>query len=745
MHTKLYMKNILLLILFFCQLVGFTQTFRLSNDIPVSDAVGSPLSNAWAGGVINAQFSDTDINYDGKKDLMVFDRQDQSFRVFQNNGSENGDAYQYTPAYNQIFEDCNCEEWALLVDANCDGREDLFCGKGIGSVDVYLQSEVNGLANFTLWIEELTTVYLNPGRLFTERTDIPAILDLDNDGDLDYLTFQVASNFVDYHRNFAVERLGRCDTLVLERETPCWGHFFESSVDNTATVEDTMFCPLEDFSPVERSGVRHIGSTLLVLDLDGDSLQDMLVGDRAFNEVYALYNAGRSDYAYMDSVEVLFPSEDIPIDTYVFPALFQLDVDNDGLEDLVVAPNSENGDVENSQSISFYKNEGDTLVPKFQFLEKGFLQNSMIEVGESANPAFWDANADGLPDLVVGNTQALENINGMLTGGAKLMLFENVGTLEAPAFQLLDADMLSLSQRNLLGLTPAAGDLDGDGDEDLLVGTALGEFIFIENTSSQAGEAAYELESLAYQGLDGGSFVAPQLLDIDTDGDLDLLSGNRRGKFYLYENEGTTTEADYQLTSTQWGFIRIPSPFGDTISNGWAKPLFFDIDRDDEVELLSGSLGGEIRVYEGVGTALTDTLTFVGSLNTFSTSRNAAPAIYPEVAADSFQVLIGNKLGGIHLLSQAFGGLSTNLSPKLTQSSSVQLFPNPAKGRLTVMFSTPLRGIAEVSLLNQMGQLVFQETVRQSTTLSLTHLAVGMYYVKVVSEEEVAVLPILLE
>ncbi|MEL6190640.1 MAG: T9SS type A sorting domain-containing protein [Bacteroidota bacterium] len=731
------MKNLLLIILFFYQLVGFTQTYRISNDIPVSNEQGEALVNAWAGGMINAQFSDTDINLDGQKDLVVFDRQDQSFRVFLNTDNESGDNYLYQPAYNEIFEDCSCEEWALLVDANCDGLEDLFCGKGIGAVDVYLQSVEDEEVSFTPWIIDIETVYINPSRLFTERTDIPAILDLDKDGDLDYLTFQVASNFVDYHRNFAMERLGRCDTLIFERETPCWGHFFESSVDNTATVEDTAFCPLNGFSPVDREGVRHIGSTLLVLDLNGDDLQDMLVGDRAFNEVYALYNAGRTDYAYMDSVEVQFPSGDVPIDTYVFPALFHLDVDDDGLEDLLIAPNSENGDVENSQSVSFYKNVGDEDIPVFQLQEKGFLQNSMVELGESANPAFWDANKDGLPDLIIGNTQKLQNIDGVLTGGGRLQLFLNTGTLEQPSFQLADDDMLSLSQRNLLGLTPTAGDLDGDEDEDLLVGTALGEFIYIKNTSSQVGETAFELVDLAYQGLDADAFSAPLLVDMDRDEDLDLLSGTRRGRFFYYENVGSPSTADFQLRTSQWGFTKVPNPFNDTISNSWSKPVFFDLDKDGEQELITGSLGGEVFVYKSISSALTDTLEFIGELNSFDAGRNAAPAIYPNVQADSFQLLIGNKLGGVHLLSQAFNSVTTSISPGLTEALGVQVFPNPSTGLLNISFEEVLTSEADLSFIDPLGKTIFQTSLSSSATISIDHLPSGFYYLRILAGEKI--------
>ena len=87
----------------------------------------------------------------------------------------------------------------------------------------------------------------------------------------------------------------------------------------------------------------------------------------------------------------------------------------------------------------------------------------MIDIGTGANPAFADVNADGLMDMVVGNSTFF------LPGGNKdsrLFLYENIGSLNAPKYQLVDDDYLELSQYNstssYFNFSPTFGDLDHD-------------------------------------------------------------------------------------------------------------------------------------------------------------------------------------------------------------------------------------------------------------------------------------------
>ena len=92
---------------------------------------------------------------------------------------------------------------------------------------------------------------------------------------------------------------------------------------------------------------------------------------------------------------------------------------------------------------------------------------------------------DGLLDLVVANK---ERYLGPGMTPALLARFRNVGTPEAPAFAQLDTNWLSLPDFGLESVVLAFGDLDGDGDEDLLLGDELGNLHRWDNIAEEGME-----------------------------------------------------------------------------------------------------------------------------------------------------------------------------------------------------------------------------------------------------------------
>ncbi len=83
-----------------------------------------------------------------------------------------------------------------------------------------------------------------------------------------------------------------------------------------------------------------------------------------------------------------------------------------------------------------------------------------------------------------------------------------------------------------------AADCDGDGDLDLVVGCFGSTFYYAENSggvgSPELADSAVPLDV----DLPGGH-AGPHLADWDGDGDLDLLSGSAHGGAYLSENAGS--------------------------------------------------------------------------------------------------------------------------------------------------------------------------------------------------------------
>jgi len=214
---------------------------------------GDTLANPWAGGMNAPQFSHLDLNQDGKMDLMVFDREDESFSPYINTGVEGFISFTYSPQYEKAFESCDCEDWALTADYNCDGKLDLFCGSG-SYMSAYKQVSNNGEVSFELDYTRVQSTFIGGFYLwiFEPPEDIPAILDVDGDGDIDIVNWKFGSDYIEYHRNYAMEEFGRCDTLHLREETGCWGHFTEDD-SNTVSLHDTTSrgCELGSFSPTQ--------------------------------------------------------------------------------------------------------------------------------------------------------------------------------------------------------------------------------------------------------------------------------------------------------------------------------------------------------------------------------------------------------------------------------------------------------------------------------------------------------------
>ena len=111
------------------------------------------------------------------------------------------------------------------------------------------------------------------------------------------------------------------------------------------------------------------------------------------------------------------------------PVPFFTDVNNDGVDDLLVSPFDPNLKASDGiESVWLYINHGTNETPDFQLYTKSFLQDRMIDVGKGAYPVFTDWDTDGLMDLEV------KDFEGRVT------VFRNVGTMQQPEFEQVVTD-----------------------------------------------------------------------------------------------------------------------------------------------------------------------------------------------------------------------------------------------------------------------------------------------------------------
>ena len=94
---------------------------------------GITFSSALSGGINSAQFSNIDLNIDGIMDIIIFDKSGNKLIPFIN---LNGNII-YAPKYRKNFP--TIHDWILLIDYNCDGKNDIFTYGG-GGISVYLNT-----------------------------------------------------------------------------------------------------------------------------------------------------------------------------------------------------------------------------------------------------------------------------------------------------------------------------------------------------------------------------------------------------------------------------------------------------------------------------------------------------------------------------------------------------------------------------------------------------------------------------
>ncbi|HRG28883.1 MAG TPA: VCBS repeat-containing protein, partial [Chitinophagales bacterium] len=255
---------------------------------------GSELNLPFIGGLTAPQFSDVDVNFDGINDLFIFDRGTWLPLVLIKDEDGN---FSYHPEYANNFP--VIEDWVLLRDFNCDGIMDIFTYY-IGSTRVYKGIEIAGEINFTLEKSMLEYAdFTGTTALYTSRTDIPAIDDIDSDGDLDILSFSVSNSTIRFYENVSVESGFGCDSLIFELNELCWGSLYEGFTCYGGDLH--VACKGGDATEEETENTRaHIGSTIVTYDQDGDGDVDAILGDNSCNNLVYYRNGGSVSSAEMD-------------------------------------------------------------------------------------------------------------------------------------------------------------------------------------------------------------------------------------------------------------------------------------------------------------------------------------------------------------------------------------------------------------------------------------------------------------
>ena len=563
---------------------------RAVSPFPVADTAGEALDLPFLGGLDAPRMRLVDVDADGDPDLLLQERTDEVM-LLENTGSSAVPRFEWRT---DRFGGLAVGEWFRPLDADGDGDVDMFVEHPFNHIR-YLRNDAApgeraryALATDTVRLEDGTPV-------FSDRQNIPSILDFDCNGLLDLF-------------------IGRIDGTV-------------SRFEAVAPLRDTA--PRFRLLDERWEGIEvvaqlvpslHGANAMAFGDVDGDGDIDLLWGDFFEPGMLLFENFGTCRQPRLRNDPAPFPAG-APVATSGYNAGEFADIDGDGDLELVVgviggAYDPSRTAVENTYLLERGE-EGWTLATR-RLLRA-------IDVGSESVPALGDLDGDGDLDLLVGS-----KIEGADPSTAGLHYLENAGDARRPQFR----ERGRLPIRGGFHHAPALGDLDGDGRADLLLGTWNRGVSYWRNDGVVAdGIPAFTLVDSAIVVLTRGSHATPALTDLDGDGLLDLVVGESSGELNLYMNRGTPASPSFELVTDVWGGLDVGRR---------SAPAFVDTDGNGVLELVVGcEAGGLVRAIPA-GEALGEARDMA-----IPVPANSAPTFGDLDGDGQPELIAGNRSGGL--------------------------------------------------------------------------------------------------
>jgi hypothetical protein len=758
---------------------SYAQTFKYyySNNPKFLKGTDT-LAYPFTGGIETPVISSADLNGDALKDIFIFDRATSRVLCFLRSGS----GYVHAPQYEYKFP--YMQGWALMRDFNLDGKEDLWTvplndrrysfdtitNPDPNSIRILVQTTpVFGFKQIGQMVTDTGKSYKGyqgnvpptynppPAPISVNNMDIPSLEDMDGDGDIDILAFYATdfspSYYENYKRNPHNLVYAKDSTRFIYRDK-CWGGIFYDAnspycrFDIHKAQNDLSTC---NYRLYEKTQQKHSGTSSLMLDINHDGTKDLIYGDILCNNLIALINGKELHPQHHDSIvsqDSIFPKNTTPFNHINFPVPYYVDADADGISDLLVSTNNKVGS-KNTNNVWVYKNNGTEAAPVFNYQGNDFFMfKNTLDYGSRTVPVVIDINGDNKKDLLVATSGDYS-----VTGNARdqLIYYKNKGTNENPVFEVVDSNFLNLGNDSILEMHPTFGDLTGDGKPDMVIGMTNGKLAYYQHTGTVTNPA-FALNTREFGSIDVGNNSTPQLYDLNRDGLLDLVIGNKGGVIKYYKNAGTATAPLFNSSATidSLGGIVTRDFYLSTLGyqfydqDGYATPQICELDGDTTTkELVTGMWNGKVFIYTHVSDTPGKVFPKVDSLFALTAQtemyslrfgQRSVPFAVNLDSDNRLDLMIGNMGGGLNFYASIPSPVDTIVRPGIDEArfGTIKVYPNPAKDELNFDTYT-MRESMTYEVVDIMGRVIMTGGVNHfyaTCTINTQTLSEGMYFLK---------------